>query len=60
MKLAAKMLEKYAHCSNLFHRSEETDILEVDSAIQGFDGVQLVFTDITFGVHDRDRFIVVR
>jgi len=41
-------------------RSEETDILEVDPAIQGFDGVQLVFTDITFGVHDRDRFIVVR
>lgn len=41
-------------------RTEEMDVLEVDPAIQGFDGAQLVFTDITFGVHDRDRFIVVR
>jgi len=41
-------------------RSNETEVIEEDPAIQGFDGARLVFTDITFGVHDRDRLIVVR
>ena len=26
----------------------------------GFDSARYVFTDITFGIHDRDRIIVVR
>jgi len=41
-------------------RPEETKVLEVDQAIQGYDACKLVFTDITFGIHDRDRLIVVR
>jgi len=41
-------------------RSNATEVLEEDPAIQGFDGARLVFTDITYGVHDRDRIIVVR
>jgi len=41
-------------------RSDETEVLEVDTAIQGWDAAPIVFTDITFGVHDRDRIIVVR
>jgi len=41
-------------------RSEDTDVLEVDEAIQGYDSAKLVFTDITFGIHDRDRLIVTR
>ena len=28
--------------------------------ILGFDSARYVFTDITFGIHDRDRIIVVR
>ena len=44
----------------IFDRSNETEVIEEDPAIQGFDGARLVFTDITFGVHDRDRLIVVR
>jgi len=34
--------------------------LEVDDALHGYDAAKIVFTDITYGVHDRDRFIVVR
>ena len=34
--------------------------LEVDNALHGYDAAKIVFTDITYGVHDRDRFIVVR
>lgn len=41
-------------------RTTETRILEKDPAIQGYDGAKYVFTDITYGVNDRARFIVVR
>ena len=34
--------------------------MEEDPAIQGYDSAKLVFTDITYGVHDRERIIVVR
>ena len=41
-------------------RSEIDVVLERDPAIKGYDASPIVFTDITFGVHDRDRIIVVR
>ena len=34
--------------------------LEEDPAMVGFDSARYVFTDITYGVHDRDRIIVAR
>ena len=40
---------------------EEIDVvLDRDGAIKGYDASPIIFTDITFGVHDRDRIIVVR
>jgi len=43
---------------------ERTDdhlkILEKDPAMVGFDSANYVFTDITYGIHDRDRIIVAR
>jgi len=44
----------------LDQRSEIDVVLERDPAIKGYDASPIVFTDITFGVHDRDRIIVVR
>jgi len=41
-------------------RKEEVKVLEHDPALVGFDSARYVFTDITFGIHDRDRIIVVR
>ena len=35
-------------------------VLDQDGAIKGYDASPIIFTDITFGVHDRDRIIVVR
>jgi len=42
-------------------KREEIDVvLDQDGAIKGYDASPIIFTDITFGVHDRDRIIVVR
>lgn len=41
-------------------RVDEDKVLERDSAIVGYDAAPIVFTDITYGVHDRERIIVVR
>jgi len=41
-------------------RETTSNVLDHDSAIEGYDSAKLVFTDITYGVHDRERFIVVR
>lgn len=35
-------------------------VLDVDEALKGFDDAKYVFTDITYGVHDRERLVVVR
>lgn len=35
-------------------------ILEHDAGIAGYSAARIVFTDITFGVHDRERLVVVR
>ena len=41
-------------------RSALTRTLEEDTQLAGFDTCKYVFTDITFGVPDRSRIIVVR
>ncbi|TRY73513.1 hypothetical protein TCAL_01554 [Tigriopus californicus] len=35
-------------------------LLEHDVGIAGYSAARIVFTDITFGVHDRERLVVVR
>ena len=35
-------------------------VLSEEPEIVGYDAAKYVFTDITYGVHDRDRIIVVR
>jgi len=41
-------------------RNPKGRVLERDPLITGFDNSKLVFTDITYGVPDRERLIVVR
>lgn len=41
-------------------RQPVNKVLDSDPAIKGYDNVKLVFTDITYGVHDRDRIMVIR
>jgi len=41
-------------------RKDTEKILDEDPAIVGYDAAKLVFTDISFGIHDRDRLIYVR
>ncbi|RWS03306.1 28S ribosomal protein S22-like protein [Dinothrombium tinctorium] len=41
-------------------REDVTQILEVDTALQGFDKHKYIFTDISLGFNDRNRLIVVR
>lgn len=41
-------------------RTEVARTLDRDPALVGFDACRYVFTDITYGGHDRDRLIVVR
>jgi len=41
-------------------RLDKSQVLETDSLLQGFDTSKYVFTDITYGVPDRERIIVVR
>lgn len=41
-------------------REEDDRVLSQDSALQGFDTVKWVFTDITFGVSNKERVIAVR
>ena len=41
-------------------RAQSTKVLDKDPCIQGYDAAKLVFTDITYGIHDRERLIVVR
>lgn len=41
-------------------RLDTPHVLETDRLLQGFDTSKYVFTDITYGVPDRERIIVVR
>ncbi|XP_022090110.1 28S ribosomal protein S22, mitochondrial-like [Acanthaster planci] len=44
----------------LDEREEITDILSENPELEGLDSSKFVFTDITYGIKDRERFIVVR
>jgi len=44
----------------LDQRKERGRILEEDPLLAGFDNSKIIFTDITYGVVDRERLIVVR
>ena len=41
-------------------RSEINEVLSKDPALQGNDTAKYVFTDITYGIKNKDRLIVVR
>ena len=41
-------------------RTDDKEILSEEPAIIGHDSAKYLFTDITYGVHDRDRLIVSR
>ena len=41
-------------------RQDKTRVLSKDPAIKGFSDGKYVFTDITYGVKNKDRIIVVR
>lgn len=41
-------------------KEENTKVLSVDPALQNFDDSKYVFTDITYGVPDTDRVMVIR
>ncbi len=41
-------------------RKDALKVLDKDDGIVGFDSAKYIFTDITFGVHHRDRLIVAR
>ena len=41
-------------------RTDDKEILSEEPAIVGHDSAKYMFTDITYGVHDRDRLIVAR
>ena len=45
-----------SHLTNLLY----FPVLSEEPEIVGYDAAKYVFTDITYGVHDRDRIIVVR
>lgn len=44
----------------LDERMEEYKVLEEDPLLTGFENSKIIFTDITYGVVDRERLIVVR
>ncbi|XP_038078268.1 28S ribosomal protein S22, mitochondrial-like [Patiria miniata] len=44
----------------LDEREEITDVLSENPELEGLDSSKFVFTDITYGIKDRERFIVVR
>ena len=44
----------------LSEQKDDVKVLEREPALIGFDAAKYVFTDISFGIHNRDRIIVVR
>lgn len=55
-----KATQKLASPPVMDERENSSIILEEDDSLVGFDVAKYVFTDITFGVPDRSRMIVVR
>lgn len=62
-------LDKHKHFYKIFLcyvyyfvqvRQEINEVLSVDPALTGYDTAKFVFTDITHGISNRDRLIVIR
>lgn len=41
-------------------RSDRSDLLDKDPGLQNYNTVRYVFTDISYGLKDKERFIVIR
>lgn len=41
-------------------RSDTSLLLHQDPALQGYSSAKYVFTDITYGLNNRERFVVIR
>jgi len=59
-EIDVKATEKLASPPVMDEREPKSQLLESDNQLFGFDTAKYVFTDITFGVPDRSRIIVVR
>jgi len=55
-----KAMSKLAMPPVMEERSKASRVLETDELIAGFDVSKYVFTDISFGISDRSRIIVIR
>lgn len=61
LDLAKKRVEKRLQMPPVVKTRKEIDVvLSKDEVLEGFSTSKYVFTDITFGIKERDRFIVVR
>ncbi|GLH02893.1 28S ribosomal protein S22, mitochondrial [Gryllus bimaculatus] len=61
MKETEKKVEERLQVPPIVKEREEiNEVLSVDRALTGYDSAKFVFTDITFGVPNKDRVIVVR
>lgn len=61
MKAAEKKAARLLQVPPIVKEREDiNEVLSEDPALKGFDEAKFVFTDITFGVKDKDRIIVVR
>ncbi|XP_011173111.1 28S ribosomal protein S22, mitochondrial isoform X1 [Solenopsis invicta] len=61
MEATKRRAEKYLQMPPVVKpRIDRSVPLEEDVALEGHDNVRYVFTDITYGLKDRERFIVIR
>lgn len=61
LKLAKQRAHKRLQMPPVVKTREEIhEVLSIDEALQGFEKSKLIFTDISFGITDKDRLIVVR
>ncbi|CAL8349979.1 unnamed protein product [Lota lota] len=60
-RLAEKQAKKLLKMPPVLpERKPINDVISVDTILEGMDTAKLVFTDITFNIPNRERFIVVR
>eukprot|EP00092_Neocalanus_flemingeri_P038724 GFUD01042166.1.p1 GENE.GFUD01042166.1~~GFUD01042166.1.p1 ORF type:complete len:345 (-),score=48.84 GFUD01042166.1:57-1049(-) len=59
-EIKKKALKKLAMPPVMEERTTATQVLEKDELLAGFDTSKYVFTDISFGISERSRIIVVR
>ncbi|XP_047364245.1 28S ribosomal protein S22, mitochondrial [Vespa velutina] len=61
LELGKKRAHKRLQMPPVVKTRKEIDvILSKDEALEGFDTSKYVFTDISFGIRDREKFIVIR